>query len=194
MNFGTKFSVRNKKSEHHYWILHIQISLGTRFHLKQTFLNFWTNFAQKGCFRSKTVEVDITVEFYIFKLVLVPSFSLNWQFWFFRPDLPKKDISSQKQKNRASPLSSENLNLGTKFQLKLTILNFWTKFAQKGYFRSKMEEVNMTTEFFIFKVVSVLNFSLNWQFWFFKPNLPKKGIFGHKQKKWTLPLNSTYSN
>ena len=33
-------------------------------------------------------------------------------------------------------------SLGTKFQLKLTILNFWTKLTQKGYFHSKKEEKN----------------------------------------------------
>ena len=32
-----------------------------------------------------------------FKLVVVPNFSLNWQFWFFGPDLPKSSISSLKK-------------------------------------------------------------------------------------------------
>ena len=32
------------------------------------------------------------------------------------------------------------INLGTKFQLKLTISIFWTKFATKGYYRSKTEK------------------------------------------------------
>ena len=30
-------------------------------------------------------------------------------------------------------------NLGPIFQFKLTILTFWTKFVQKGYFQSKTE-------------------------------------------------------
>ena len=34
----------------------------------------------------------------MFKLVLVQSFSLNWQFWSFWPDLPKKGFSSLKKK------------------------------------------------------------------------------------------------
>ena len=42
------------------------------------------------------------------------------------------------------------ISLGTKFQLKLTILSFWTKFAKKEYFWQKTEEVNFTTEFWIF--------------------------------------------
>ena len=32
------------------------------------------------------------------------------------------------------------ISLGTKFQLKLTILIFWTNITQKGYFRSKKEK------------------------------------------------------
>ena len=54
------------------------------------------------------------------------------------------------------------LTLSTDFQLKLTILIFWTKFFQKDYFQSKAEKVNSTIE-----LVKVPNFSLKWQFWFF---------------------------
>ena len=45
------------------------------------------------------------------------------------------------------------------------------------------------------------NLALNWQFWFFGPNVPKKGTFGRKQKSVslkfiikTVSLNSKYSN
>ena len=82
------------------------------------------------------------------------------------------------------------ISLGSKFQLKLATLIFQTKFAQKGYFRSKTEKVNITIEFYIFDLVQVSNFSFNWQFWFLEPNLPQKGISGRKQKNWTLPFNS----
>ena len=34
------------------------------------------------------------------------------------------------------------LIVGIKFHLKLTILIFWTKLVQKGYFRSKTKKVN----------------------------------------------------
>ena len=54
--------------------------------------------------------------------------------------------------------------------------------------------MNTTTEFCIFKLVKIPNFSLNWQVWLFGPNLPKKGVSRLKQKKWTVPLNSAYSN
>ena len=43
----------------------------------------------------------------------------------------------------------------------MAILNFWTKFAQKGSFQSKTEKVNNTNEFSIFELVQVPNFSLN---------------------------------
>ena len=41
--------------------------------------------------------------------------------------------------------------LKPKFQLKLTILTFKTKFAQKWYFQSKIEKMNTFLEFCIFE-------------------------------------------
>ena len=84
--------------------------------------------------------------------------------------------------------------MGTKFQLKLAILIFWNKFAQKGCFCSKTEKVNITIEFYIFELVRVPNLSWNWRFWFFGPYFPKKGISSLKQKKGTPPRNFAYSN
>ena len=52
------------------------------------------------------------------------------------------------------------------------------KFVRKGYFQSKKEKVNSTTEFHIFKLV----FSLKWQFYFFWANLSKK-VFQSKTEK-----------
>ena len=51
--------------------------------------------------------------------------------------------------------------LGTEFQNKLAILIFWTKFAQKGYSRSKTENVNITDDLCISELVYERNFSLN---------------------------------
>ena len=48
------FPIKNRKSEHHDWILHVRIILRTKFQLKQTILIFRTKFAQKGYFHSKT--------------------------------------------------------------------------------------------------------------------------------------------
>ena len=41
------FLVENRKNECHHWILHIWISLGTKFQLKLAILIFWTRFAKK---------------------------------------------------------------------------------------------------------------------------------------------------
>ena len=62
-------------------------------------------------------------------------------------------------------------------------MNFWTKPGKKSYIRWRAEKLNTTIEFCIFNLVEVPNFSLNWQFWIFGPNLPRKGISGWKQKK-----------
>ena len=58
-------------------ILHIRISLCIKFHFEQKSLNFWTKFVQERYLWSKTEKVNITIEFRLFKLVLVPNFSLN---------------------------------------------------------------------------------------------------------------------
>ena len=47
------------------------------------------------------------------------------------------------------------INLDAKFHFKQSILNFMTKFAQKGYFRSKMKKVNITIQFAIFELISL---------------------------------------
>ena len=70
--------VENTKNEHHYWILHIEISLSTNFQFKLTIAYFWTKFAKKGSyFQSKTDKIDTTIEFCIFELIFVSNFTLN---------------------------------------------------------------------------------------------------------------------
>ena len=173
---GSYFQSKTDKIDTSHWVLHIRISLCIKFHFEQTVLNFWTKFSQERYLWSKAEKVNIIIEFRLFKLVLVPNFSLNWQFWFFWPDLPKKGFSGLKQKkwtahifyiilyiqinlvqnfssnwqfcffaphlpkkvfpveNRKSEHHHEILHiwisLGTKYQLKLIILSFWTKFTQ----------------------------------------------------------------
>ena len=178
--------VDNRKNEHHHWFLHIWISLSTNFQLKVTILILWTKFAKKKVFPVTNWKVNIIIELRISKLVLVSNFCLNWQFWFFWPDLPKKGFSGLKQKKwtphifyiilhiqislvrnfssnwqfwffgpnlpkKVFPVKNRKsehhhgilhiwISLGTKFQLKLIILSFWTKFTQKMYFQSKTEQ------------------------------------------------------
>ena len=135
------------------------------------------------------------MEFCIFKLFLAPNFSLNWKFWFFGPHLTKKGISNHKQKSEHHHwILHIWISLSTKFQVKLTVLIFWTKFALKSYFWSKTEKMNITIESSIFELVEVPNLSLSWKFYFFGPNVSKKGVSGQKPEKWTPLLNSACLN
>ena len=75
--------------------------------------------------------MNTTIEFYILQLVYVPNFSLNWQYWFFGPNLSKKGYFRSK---------TEKLDISrdTTCQLKLTILIFLRpNLPKKGCFRSK---------------------------------------------------------
>ena len=47
--------------------------------------------------------------------------------------------------------SIRHLRAGTKFRLKMTLLNFWIKLTQKRYFRTK--KMKITIEFCIFKLI-----------------------------------------
>ena len=80
------FMVKNRKSEHHHLIPHIQISLATKVQLSW---QFW------GFFWSKTEKVNTTY------------FLHNFAYSYYS---------------------------NAKFQLRLAILIFWTKFAQKGIY------------------------------------------------------------
>ena len=133
------FRIENKKGEHRHWIPHIRISVVIEFHLKLTILTIWTKFAQKGHSRSKTKKVNSIIEFWTFELGQPPNFNLNWSSWFFELNLSKKGISGRKRKS-----------LGIKFQLKLIILTFETKFTQKGHFSLKAKKVITAIEFCIF--------------------------------------------
>ena len=55
-------------------------------------------------------------------------------------------------------------SLGTKFPLKLTLLNFGPNLPQRKYSQPKTEKVNSTIEFCIFQLFLVLNFTLNKKF------------------------------
>ena len=45
------------------------------------------------------------------------------------------------------------ISLNIEFHFELTVLIFWTKFAEKAYSQSKTEKVNMNIEFCIFELV-----------------------------------------
>ena len=76
------------------------------------------------------------------------------------------------------------------FKLKLTILDFWTKFSQKGYFRSKKEKnenyhwilhiwINLSTEFQL--KLTILTF---------RTKFVPKGYFWSKREKLNTTMDS----
>ena len=94
---------------------------------------------QKGYFQTKRKKVNMDIlralnafnKFFIFKLFSVPNFTLN-SFEFWDQVFPKRVFLVQNRK------SSHNnwilhiwVRLGSKFQVKLITLIFWTKFVQK---------------------------------------------------------------
>ena len=137
-------------------------------------MSFLFKFTLKGCFPTRIEKVRTTIDFSMFELVLVPHSSWNCQFWVLLSKFAQNGVSCLKKK--------------------LTILMFWTKFAYNGCLPSEIQKLNTTIKFSIFGLVLVLNFSWRWQFSFFGPNLPIKGVFRLKEKQWERPLNSPYSN
>ena len=67
------------------------------------------------------------------------------------------------------------IKLATKFQLKQVIFIFWTKFPQNRYplLNGKSKHHHQTHR--LFELIYLPNYNLNRQFWFFEPNLLKKG-------------------
>ena len=70
---------------------------------------------------------------------------------FFGQILQRK-VYNRKSKSPHRVLTIQN-SLGTKFQLKLTILILWTKLTQKGYFQSKENKMKITIKLYIFELV-----------------------------------------
>ena len=123
------------------------------FSLNRKFLFFWPNLPKKGIFGQKRKNW-ITIAFCIFELLWLPNFTLHKQFWNLRQNLPKKGIFDQKWKSgQFHGILHIRISLGTKFNFKQTILNIGTKFALKGYFRSKTKTVNISIEYCIFELV-----------------------------------------
>ena len=82
------------------------------------------------------------------------------------------------------------ISLDSIVRLKKRTLNSLTKYAQKVCFPWKSRKLKVTIEFCTFKVALVLNFNLNWQFPFFRPNFHKNGLSGLKNERlhWILHI------
>ena len=136
-------------------ILSTQINLANKFQLKLTISIFRTKFARKGYF---------------------------WTKW-------KKQTAPLHSKLTISSLKTEKVNttigfcifklfFGTKIEHKLRVLTFWSKSAQKGYFWSKMEKVNITIEFFLhIRIRLGTKFQLKMTILMFWKKLAQKRVF-----------------
>ena len=101
--------------------MHIQIGFCLKFQFEPTILIFGPNLPKKGMPDLKPINFAYA---YWFRYQI----SAETGYWFFGPNLLKKGISSRIQR-KWTP----------QFQLKLTVLNFWTKFAEKGIFGLKQK-------------------------------------------------------
>ena len=130
--------------------------------------------------------MNITIKLFIFELVKVSIFTLNWQLWLFWTKFAKKVSYFQSKKHKIDT-TIEFCIFELVFVSNYTLNNFESldQICPRNIFVVKKEKVNIIIEFRLFKLVLVPNFSLNWQFWFFWPDLPKKGFSGLKQKIWT---------
>ena len=129
------FPDKNTKSEHHHWILHIWISLGTKFQLKLTILSFWSKFAQKGYFQLNMEEVSITIEFCISDIRLGAKFHHKLTILIYLDQIcPKRVFLLWNRKSEHHHWILRTwISLSKKLQVKLTKLIFWTKFARKKW-------------------------------------------------------------
>ena len=109
--------------------------------VKKTILIFKTKFAQKEYFQSKTGQMNITIEFSTFKLILEPCFIIIRQFYLSGLKLLKKDISlSNRTNEHHHRIQQIWISLGTKFHLKQTILIFGPNLAKNSIFSPEQKK------------------------------------------------------
>ena len=122
------FMFKSRNKEHHHWILHIHISVGTKFYLKLTILIFLSGFAQKGFFCSKAKKVNTTI-FYIIlhiKIVLCEISAQTDKFNFLDQIFPKRYFRWRTEKvNIIIELCIFKLVFVTNFCLNWKFLFFW---------------------------------------------------------------------
>ena len=123
-------SALKHEREHHYWTVHIQISLSTKFQLEIKISIFQSNFPRKGYFHSKTEKVNITIEFCIFKLVSIWNFSLKQELYFLRRNLTANSIFGLNQTSEDLYWTVHvEISLSKKFQPEIKISIFWRKLS-----------------------------------------------------------------
>ena len=134
MVFWTKFAWKGhfrykiEKRENYHWILHIRISLSTKFCLS-TILIFGLNFPRKGI--STLKQIDWTLPLNSAYSNYSPNFSINSQFInqiYLKGVFPVKNGKSERHHWNLYI----RISLSSKFQLKQIILIFKTNLPNKG--------------------------------------------------------------
>ena len=140
------------------------------------------------------IRISLCIKFNLMYLSLCIFVSSNFE--FLDEICPRKIFMVKNRKiehHHWIPLIQ--ISLGTKFQLKLTILIFWPDLPKKGFSGLKQKKWRPHIFYIILHIqISLLrNFSSNWRFLFFGSNLHKK-VYPVKNRNWTSPWNSAYLN
>ena len=106
----------------------------------------------------------------------VRNFNLNWQFCFY--ELVKNTKSEYHHR-----ILHIRISLGTKFQLKLTVLIFWTKFAQKRVFPIENRKSEQHHGILLIRISLGIKFHLKLTILIFWTKFAQKGQFQSKTKK-----------
>ena len=135
------FPLKNKKSEQYHWILHIRISLATKFRLQLIILTFWAKFAQKGYFQSKTERMNIHWILHV-RIRVGTKFQLKMRILIFLDEIcPKRVITLQNKKSEQYHwILHIRISLGTKFRLQLVILTFCANLPKNGISDQKQKK------------------------------------------------------
>ena len=114
------------------------------FSSNKQFWFFGSILLQEGIFGWQ-FSVNTTTEFCTFKLDTKFQFKLKTQnFGFLDQIYPKRVFLVENRKSEHHHcILHIGIGLKTKFQLRLTILIIWAKFAQKGCFQSKTENSHL---------------------------------------------------
>ena len=135
------------------------------------------------------------IEFCIFKLVWVSSFTLSWSFWFFGPNCPKQGISGWKQKKWTSLLNSAYLN---EFKYRVSPwtgnFNFLEQICPKGIFPIKNRKIEHQHWIKHIQIRLGTKFQFQLIILTFWTKFAQKGYFWSKQKELTSWLNSACLN
>ena len=157
---------------------------------------FWTFFWSNKVISIKNKKGEFHYWILEIRISLGTKFQIKLTILSFGVNLTKKRFSSPKQRKWASPLNSEYLNW-SRYQISPQTDNFGFLdiIYPKRVFLIKKKKKKLTSPLNSNIQISLgTKFELKLTFWFFGPNLLKKGISTCKQKKWSSLLHSADSN